>query len=276
MPLRLPYAGLLFVSDMDGTLITSQFEMPRRNIEAVRAFMAGGGRFAFATGRTRLSAGAFLDRVEVNAPCILDNGSLVYDYAAGRALWSAELAEDAAVPLLRGIIAAFAQFGAEVVTDQALYIVHENEATRHHTANETLRYDLRALAQVPSGGWRKLIFAGPHESIAPLETFVRARCGQLFDYVVSSTNFLEILPKGVSKGSTVLRLAQMLGIAPSRVFAIGDYFNDITLLQTAAYSGAPSGAPAQVRAAADVVVGSCEGGAVADFVELIAAREARA
>lgn len=74
MPLCLPYTGLLFVSDMDGTLITDRFEMPRRNIDAVRAFMAGGGRFAFATGRTRLSAGAFLDRVEVNAPCILDNG----------------------------------------------------------------------------------------------------------------------------------------------------------------------------------------------------------
>lgn len=184
--------------------------------------------------------------------------------------------EAAASALLRGIVARFPQFGAEVVTDQALYIVHENEATRHHTANEMLRYDLRTLAQVPAGGWRKLILAGPHALIVPLEEYVRGQCGQLFDYVVSSTNFLEILPKGVSKGSTVLRLADMLGVGHASVFAIGDYYNDITLLQTAAYSAAPAGAPAEVRAAADAVVGACEGGAVADFVELIMRRAARA
>lgn len=276
MPENLPYAGMLFVSDMDGTLITPRFEMPARNIAAVRAFMAGGGLFAFATGRTRRSAGAFLDRVEVNAPCILDNGALVYDYGSEQTLLSASLPEEAAAPLVREVVRLFPEMGAEVVADQALYIVHESTATSRHTRNESLDYVICALAQVPRGGWRKLIFAGEPEGLSRLEEFVQSRPSDVYDYVISSTNFLEILPHGISKGSAVLLLADRLHVERQNIFAIGDYFNDLTLLREAALSGAPAGAPAEIRAAADIVVGPCEQGAVADFVAHIQKRAALA
>lgn len=262
----LPYEGYLLVSDMDGTLITDKFEMPARNIGAVRAFMEGGGRFAFATGRTHFSAGAFLDRVEVNAPCILYNGAVVFDYQTHHIVWSADLPESM-VTLLREATRQFPDVGVELLTDDAVYIVHESKATHRHTKNEKLNFIVTDLEHAPKSGWHKVIFAAEEDRLPAFGKFVKSKPNNGWDFVFSSIHFLEVLPHDVSKGTTVLQLASSLHIDRQHVFAIGDYYNDLTLLRTAAFSGAPQGAPQEIKNAADVVVGPCEEGAVADFIE---------
>lgn len=265
MSKKLPYEGYLLVSDMDGTLITKKFEMPARNIQAVRAFMQGGGRFAFATGRTHSSAGAFLDLVEVNAPCILYNGAVIFDYMAHQFVWSANLPTEI-TGLVRETIRRFPEVGVELITDDAVYIVHESMATRRHTQNEQLNFIITDLEHAPQAGWHKLIFAAEEDRLPVFADFAMKESNGGWDFVFSSVHFLEVLPHDVSKGSTVLRLAESLHIDRQHVLAIGDYYNDLTLLQTAAFSGTPAGAPEKVKKMANVVVGPCEQGAVADFI----------
>jgi hydroxymethylpyrimidine pyrophosphatase-like HAD family hydrolase len=60
----------------------------------------------------------------------------------------------------------------------------------------------------------------------------------------------------VSKGASLLTLAQRLGIPIAETFAIGDGLNDISMLKTAGTSVAMAGAPAVVRAAAQFVTSS--------------------
>jgi hydroxymethylpyrimidine pyrophosphatase-like HAD family hydrolase len=64
-------------------------------------------------------------------------------------------------------------------------------------------------------------------------------------------------------------LADMTGISPDRIMSIGDYYNDMAMLAVSAIGASPAGAPDDVKAVADVIVGSCEGGAVADFIEYL-------
>ncbi|MDR3645533.1 MAG: HAD hydrolase family protein, partial [Clostridia bacterium] len=84
--------------------------------------------------------------------------------------------------------------------------------------------------------------------------------------------YFEMLPEGASKGETLLRLAQMLGIKKENTAAVGDYYNDIELVSSAGTGFAPAGAPQEVKAAAGHVVGSCEDGAVADVIEYLERR----
>jgi len=49
--------------------------------------------------------------------------------------------------------------------------------------------------------------------------------------------------------------------------AIGDYYNDLEMLGLAGISAAPSDAPEDIKAAADLIVGPCAKGALADLVE---------
>ncbi len=52
------------------------------------------------------------------------------------------------------------------------------------------------------------------------------------DAIISDNKFFDVLPKGVSKGPSLLRLLDHLGIAKERVLAAGDTMNDLSMLQT--------------------------------------------
>lgn len=50
------------------------------------------------------------------------------------------------------------------------------------------------------------------------------------DVLVSDNRFVDVLPKGISKGPTLRRLIDTLGIAPERVLTAGDTLNDMSML----------------------------------------------
>ena len=45
------YSKLIFVTDMDGTLLTKNKGVSKRNLEIIRRFQSQGGLFGLATGR---------------------------------------------------------------------------------------------------------------------------------------------------------------------------------------------------------------------------------
>ena len=53
-----------------------------------------------------------------------------------------------------------------------------------------------------------------------------------FDCILSADKYLDVMPKGVSKGPTLLKLISHLNLNPDSVIAAGDTFNDFTLFQT--------------------------------------------
>ena len=55
-----------------------------------------------------------------------------------------------------------------------------------------------------------------------------ARLG--LDHLISADRFFDVLPRGVSKGPSLRRLIDWLGLAPERVLAAGDTLNDLSML----------------------------------------------
>lgn len=50
------------------------------------------------------------------------------------------------------------------------------------------------------------------------------------DILISDNRFLDVLPRGVSKGPSLLRLLDHLGLAQTQVLAAGDTLNDLSML----------------------------------------------
>ena len=55
-------------------------------------------------------------------------------------------------------------------------------------------------------------------------------CG--FDCLLSADRFFDVLPRGVSKGPTLMRLVEALGLDREAVLVAGDTMNDLSLFQT--------------------------------------------
>ncbi|BBK43861.1 hypothetical protein STVA_38810 [Allostella vacuolata] len=53
-----------------------------------------------------------------------------------------------------------------------------------------------------------------------------------FDCLLSAETFLDVLPRGIAKGPTLLRLITAQGLPADRVLVAGDTLNDLSLFQT--------------------------------------------
>lgn len=74
-----------------------------------------------------------------------------------------------------------------------------------------------------------------------------------FDVIVSADVFFDVLPRGVAKGPTLLRLVDALDLPDERVLVAGDTLNDLSLFHTGLRGVAVGNSePALVEAIADL------------------------
>ena len=68
------FEGILFCTDLDGTLLRSDKTLSKRNLEAIEYFKSEGGLFTFVTGRMPCTALNLYNTVKPNAPIGCING----------------------------------------------------------------------------------------------------------------------------------------------------------------------------------------------------------
>ena len=74
------FEGILLISDIDGTLINKNFEIPQRNIDAINYFVENGGHFSLATGRSLEATRPYSKKVNMSCPAIVFNGGALCDF----------------------------------------------------------------------------------------------------------------------------------------------------------------------------------------------------
>ncbi len=268
-----PLAGILVVSDIDNTLLTQEDGLPPENAEAIRRFCALGGSFTLATGRNVPSARRYLTTLSVNAPVILLNGGLIYDYGRELTLNSHTISREKAQAALSQLLQAFPALGFEVMAENLqTYIVRANAATERHLRQEHFAAVWADAEKLP-GRWFKVLAAGAPEQCAAAERFCRRQFAGEEELLFQRTQdcYFEILPAQVNKGTALRSLCRILGIPQQASYAIGDYDNDIEMLRAAGFAVAVAGAPARGRRWADLVTGSCADGGVAQFLQALMA-----
>jgi len=73
------------------------------------------------------------------------------------------------------------------------------------------------------------------------------------DALVSDNRFFDVLPKGVSKGPTLLRLLDHLGVSTKKTLVAGDTLNDLSMLELGLPAVAVGGSePALIERVADL------------------------
>lgn len=90
----------------------------------------------------------------------------------------------------------------------------------------------------------------------------------------SSYRYLEFNPLDVSKGSALLWLADYLGISQTETIAIGDNYNDTSMIETAGLGVCVDGASDDIKAMSDYVTTvDYDQGAVAEVIEKFIERD---
>ena len=274
------FTGLLLASDYDNTL-TYTAEALRLcapmppvsdvNQAALRYFMAEGGVFSVATGRALPSFSRVREGVPMNGPTVLFNGAAIYDFAAGRYLYTAFLPDIVRTHIAQTLRAL--PFAAVELyhDDNSIHALQPNEVTRRHlhvTHSPTVIVD--SMAQVPSPISKALFSTEPSDQAALLDYLRAAPWYGDYEIVASSESLVELTAKGANKGGMVQRLAALLDIPQDRVICVGDHANDVSMLTWAGAAFAPANALPEVLALPCVhALPDCRENAIAALIALL-------
>lgn len=263
---------IVFFSDMDGTLLTADKRLSDRNAAAIMRLRRSGGIFSVATGRVIQATRHYFEPIGLDCPVILCNGGMIYDCAENRVMWSEYLPENASRDMVKQLLELFPNVCAEICTANVIYDVNLNEYERRHwgiagfTANVVASVD-----DVPSGNWCKVLFAMSEDTVSSFAD----QCRKLpqadkAEFITSAAIFHEMLPKGCTKGDAMRRFMEIYGLQGYTSVAMGDFDNDITMLENADFSACPANAADKVKSICDMVCNAdCTEGAVAEVIDYI-------
>jgi hypothetical protein len=248
----------MIVLDVDGTLVDRERRVSPVTLRALDAARARGIRVTLATGRMYASALPYAERIKADAPLILYNGARIQDPARGAILYSRHLTRHQAVRGLR--LAQQFDVHANLYLGDRIYIDRVNEVSRESARKDGVEQvsvgDLvRFLGGQPDDPV-KILLIGPGERLEGLAAVYRAGgfgAEDLPHLVRSEATYLEIQPRGVTKGAGLVRLCELLGIPASAAVAFGDNLNDLEMIQAAGLGVAMGNAHAALMRAAMVV-----------------------
>ncbi len=269
------FQGYLLVSDFDGTLIDHQLRISNENVEAISSFIAQGGRFLGATGRTELNVRPYTDGIPMSSPWILYNGAAIFDWQSNSFLYKAPLDRPLTEAFVAKVMARFPTINVQVFSGGPFCQVNRDALPDRQVVLEGQRFEYKPMDAITED-WLKVLFcADDPDEIDAIESMLGDDPLRLQVHKMhSAARYFELTAPGANKGSALARLRQLLVPAPITVVAIGDYLNDIEMLQEADISAAPESALPEVKKDVDIITSSHSESAIADLVRKLESRVA--
>lgn len=262
----------LYISDLDGTLLTSGQFVSRKSFETLNALSEQGLLFTYATARSLITAKKVTAGLEVNTPVIVNNGVFIVDSQSGEKLvkntFSAEQTEDIfktltkyeILPLVYSIIGGeekFSYIPERITGGMADFLDTRRGDPRHRPLldeNGMLDGEPFYFTCIDEAG----SMSEAHEELKNRYYCVYSRD------IYSGDQWLEILPKSATKANAAVQLKKLLGCDKLVVF--GDGANDIPLFEVSDECCAVSNAAPELKAIADAIIGSNNENSVAEYI----------
>ncbi len=261
------FEGMLFCTDLDGTIYSDDKTVSKQNLEAIEYFKSEGGLFTFITGRVPQTSGEMCNIIKPNAPYGCINGGGIYDHIQGKYLWKMFISNEV-LELVREVDAKLPEIGIQLNTEQAVYFSKDNPTMEWFRAKTGLPNIYCSYEDVGVPIF-KIVFAHMDpKQITLLEKLLKSHPkADKFEFIQSEQRLYEILPKGVSKGNLLCKMAELLCIDIRKTVVAGDYYNDISMLKKAGFGFAVANAVDEAKAVADYIAASNNDHAIAKIID---------
>ena len=242
----------LVVSDVDGTLVTTDKRLTPAAIEAVRAIRAAGVCFSLISSRPVRGIAAVAGALEVREQMAAFNGGTLFE-PGGQVLEAHHLDPAAA----RDAIALFEKDGVGVWVDAdgawqlkdpaGPHVEHE-----HHTIGfgPTVVASFEAVIDRVD---KIVAVSDDHGRLDQVTEAAKAALAGRAAVERSQAYYLDVTHPLANKGDGVRALCRRMGVPPESTAVLGDMFNDMAMFAVAGFSIAMGQSPDRVKAAARAV-----------------------
>ncbi len=262
----------LLVLDVDGTLVDSNGDISKKDIEAIQIARDRGVIVSLSTGRIPLACKWSLSKLQLDGFHIFIDGALVSDLDVKAVVRTQ--------PIDRETVLEAVEFARSNKIYMEMYTIDKFYAEQANWTDEIHKNFFGAcitLDDIEKVGKKYEILkmetiARYPEEYEKAELLKKKFSGKLRFSIARSpafpgVDFVNIIEPVVSKGNALKQLANHFKTPLEKVVAVGDGLNDLSLLSDAGLGIAMDNAFDEVKAVADVITGSVDNGGVAEVIQ---------
>ncbi len=264
----------LIACDLDETLLNKDHGISQRNIELIHKAQALGVKFVPATGRLFTGVKDVLEILGLNdleAEYVISaNGGILTENKNSRILKSCGLTFEKTKELF--------EFGkqfdicVQIHTLENIYMYNLNDDEENRVINQGVSYEKLISDNIDCLKDKNIIkVLYQTTDVAYLES-IEPKLKDITDNEVSvsysSSRYMELNQLGIDKGKGLVDLTKMLNISLEETIAIGDHYNDESMLRIAGLSVAANNAIDDIKKICDYVCHESHNeGVVAEVIE---------
>jgi Cof subfamily protein (haloacid dehalogenase superfamily) len=253
--------------DVDGTLVGSSGTVPAAVWRAAEEVLAAGIRLAICSGRPGFGVSReYAERLDADGWHIFQNGASIVHIASGRAI-SARIA----APTVAMLVERARRTGRllELYGDGDYAFEVDSERARGHAALLGVPYSPKPFDSLSGPIVRaQWVLPDSEAAVVVTEPHPGLELNPSTSPVMPGTQFLNLTPEGVDKGTAVRALAAEYGLSLEQLMYVGDGLNDLPAMRLVGHPVAMANAGAGVRATAATVVGHVDDGGLEEALEL--------
>ena len=270
---------VLYVSDLDGTLLQDDATLSSHCRQVLTDLLARGLPFTVATARSLSSMQHILQGIELHLPVIEFNGAFLSDLATGEHLWINDLQQ----PVLDGVYEVLCSHGHTPFlstfdgSHDWLYAPPPAHAGMQWYVDDRLAVAdlrMRQVEDVTIGLSERVVcltIIDRAPALAPvmrqLSAFGDAIDVNYWDNSYSpGWQWISVHDGRATKDKAVAELVKHAGLGDVAVTAFGDQANDVAMVRTAHRGVAVANAIAEVLAVADEIIGPNTQDSVPEYI----------
>ncbi|MGM9928114.1 MAG: Cof-type HAD-IIB family hydrolase [Bacillus sp. (in: firmicutes)] len=259
----------MIVLDLDDTLLRDDHTISERTKQALMKAQEMGVKVVLASGRPTFGMKHIAEELSLSAygSYILSfNGGKIINWQTKEEVFSSTLSPEDVHGLYeisrREGVYIHTYIGDEIITEDE----NEYTAIEADITGLPIKY-VDTFVNAVNEPVVKVLMVDEPEKLKLVEKKLQLKLDEQFSIMTSKPYFLEFTEKGVTKGTSLNQLIQTLGITRDEVIAIGDSYNDLSMIEFAGLGVAMGNANEDIKKIANLVTDTNMNDGVAKVVE---------
>lgn len=249
----------VLVLDIDGTLTNSQKEITDNTRQAIRDAILRGHKVMLASGRPTPGMRRYEKELELDrygGYLLSYNGARIVECRTGELIYQRTLPQELLPGLYR--FASQRHMGMSVCLGDTVISAFEPDEYISLEAgiNGLPIRQVEDFVAFVDFDVHKCLMTAPGEQAAVYEKELQEQYGQIASVYRSEPYFVEVMPRDVTKASSIEKMLPILGVGREQVICCGDGYNDISMIRYAGLGVAMANAQPAVKEAADYITAS--------------------
>lgn len=218
------------ICDLDGTLLNSKHTISEYTREVIKKIQAKGVKVFIATGRHHCDTFVFKQMLQLDSYLITSNGAKIHD-ENNKEVFSHNISADIAATLIKLNIDN--EIIQNIYQNDVWYCNNLPIALKDFYKESGFTYTMKPFNEI-SGDVTKFFYicnTNP-DKLIDLETQIIAQFSDKLNITFSLPTCLELMKRGVSKGSAIKEILEYEKIDLKDAIAFGDGLNDYEMLKT--------------------------------------------